>query len=370
MGHPVLLVLPYLELTDPIEFGPWWLGPTDQYDGCWLSAEFERLSRRFLVSFRAADGGRLDGGALLVRQETGADGRPPTDAELVALEVAIGFATIHQNAFWSPEVAHDPWAIATADNADVWAQPINVSEGWLAVGRGGRVSITTGGLNLNDPGLSVVAPLELHRPRRVRPDAEVLDALYVVLAEPTDALSARSRRLRIAVRWLLRSWRNTPSITWDDRLVYVKIATEALAGTESTGSAAEHLEDLFSRAAVQRGEGVGMKDLLWDDAARPVVRHWTAPSGVSKSSDVSAFAHWYWALADARNALVHGEEAPTHDYEVEGSPYNGSLVEVADRVVREAVTVSLGECGYPAVWRRGMTRASYRMFERLADSSD
>jgi hypothetical protein len=320
MSHPVLLALPYLNMNGPIEFGPWWLGPTEQFGGPWLSADFERLSRRFLASFTSASGDRIEGGALLARRMSGADGEPPERSELAALEAAIGFSTIHQNPYWSPDGRHDAWRVATSDNADLWAQPINVSEGWIALGRGGRVETMSGGLNLNDDHFVISAPLELHRPFGVTLDPELVEAVYEVLTAGTNSASDHAGQIQVAVRWLLRSWRNTPSITWEDRVVYVKVATEALSGTDSTEKSAELLEAIFAGAANQPGEGLGTDRLLWDPSAASRSRSWTTMSGKAKTAVVSAFAHWYWALADARNALVHGEDGASLTYDVSGSP--------------------------------------------------
>jgi hypothetical protein len=177
-------------------------------------------------------------------------------------------------------------------------------------------------------------------------------------------------RLRVAVRWLLRSWQNTPSITWEDRLVFLKVATEALTGEESTVESARQIEALFERASLQEGSGIGTANLLWRSGQPRLVRSWTTRSGSSKSETVSAFVHWLGALGDARNALVHGEDAVALDYRQVGSPYNGPFVEIGDRIVREAILVLLGEAGYPAVWRRGFARASFRALQYFASVSE
>lgn len=72
-------------------------------------------------------------------------------------------------------------------------------------------------------------------------------------------------------------------------------------------------------------------------------------------------------MARARNTVVHALGSPTLVYEQSGSPYAGPHVEVGDRVMREAICVELGACGYPDVWRRGLTRASMAVLRRLRD---
>jgi len=63
------------------------------------------------------------------------------------------------------------------------------------------------------------------------------------------------------------------------------------------------------------------------------------------TSEITQLENWACALGNARNAMVHGEELADHEYEAPGSPYNGPLVEVGDRIVRELITVSLGGMG-------------------------
>ena len=106
------------------------------------------------------------------------------------------------------------------------------------------------------------------------------------------------------------------------------------------------------------GDAIGLDALLWQPNERSLTRTWTDRSGRSRSAAVSLLEHWACALGDARNAIVHGEPSVDHDYGQNGSPYNGPFVEIADRVVREAITVILGSCGFPAAWRGSLARAS------------
>lgn len=369
-AHPTLLAFPLLPLKKALTFGPWWLGPTEQFEGPWFSPEFEARARRFLSAFRDSSGQPITGGALLARTDTGADGQPPNGGESTALELAVGFATIDQNPYWSPTTSTTAWNVATTDNAAMWIQPLNITEGWIALGRGSRVSITCGGRSLNNDDFTIPTPLELHMPFTVTLDAEAVGAIYDILTTPPAHHQEDASRVRVAVRWLLRSWQNTPSITWEDRLVFLKVATEALTGVESTVVSGRQIEALFERASAQEGSGIGTDDLLWRAGKPHLVRSWKTRAGSVKNESVSAFVHWFAALGDARNALVHGEDAVPLDYREAGSPYNGPFVEMGDRVMREAILVLLGECGYPAVWRRGLARASFHALRHLTKVSE
>lgn len=367
---PVVMAFPFLSITQPIEFGPWWLGPLDQYQGPWLSPAFETAARRFLGSFRDSSGKPLGSGALLARAENaGADGVPPSAAEYQALELAVALGVIDQNLFWSASEPVNGRDVATTDNAALWIQPLDLVDGRITLGRGSRLSIMAGGNNLNSNGFTVPGPLELHMPDSTRLDRELVEALYVVLAQPTPEQEPIAARLRVAVRWLMKSWQNTPSITWEDRLVFIKVATEAITREDKNDASAQVLETIFERAVEQEGGSIGTDDLLWQPGQPQFVRNWTTQAGAAKSKTVSAFVHWACALGDARNDLVHGKDGAVLEYSQPGSPYEGPFVEIGDRVVREAIGILLGQCGFPAVWRRGLARASFRALQQLQGDS-
>ncbi len=62
---------------------------------------------------------------------------------------------------------------------------------------------------------------------------------------------------------------------------------------------------------------------------------------------------------------MHALGSPNAIYAQPGSAYNGPFVEIGDRVIREAICVELGACGYPDVWRSRLTRASMVALRRL-----
>lgn len=360
---PVILAFPFLSLERPVQFGPWWLGRLAHFDGQWLSPDFEVLARRFLRSFRDASNEPIKEPSILARQGAGADGVPPTIEEREAIAAAVGYGVIDQNPYWTEEDSHHAWRVGTADNADFWIQPLS-ADGAVALGRGYRVSTTTGGQNVNDESFCVAAPLELHMPTVIRLDTEVVQAVYSVLSEPVPGDSGTARRIKIAIQWLLKSWQNTPSITWEDRLVFVKVATEAISGKSDNADSAKALEALFQSASQQDGQDVGVDDLLWQ-AQQPRFERTFQRSGESHTEEVSAFVDWAMELGRARNKLVHGNDGVSVEYEKPGSAFNGPFVEIGDRVIREAIGLLLGEAGFAAVWRRGIARASYSAMEHF-----
>ncbi len=363
--NPVLMTLPYLPLTEPVEFSGYWLGPLKDFAGPWRDEDFASKAEQFMNSFRDASGAALKPGALLVPTAAGADGVGVDPDKYQALRLSIGFAAIDQNPTWSPDTQDDTWRVATADNADLWMQPIDTSDGWIALDRGGRVTTTVGGMRLTDEAFEIRAPLELHMPTGIRLDDELLAAVYGVLTAPPTGCDEVARRLRVTLGWLLRSWQNSPSQSWEDRLVAIKVASEAMTGKDRSHEAAAELERLFRDASAQPGDGHGLKHLLWRLDGPVLTRSWTTRGGKRDSKDVSEFEHWYGALADARNAIVHGDDDVALVYEEPSSHFTGPFVEVADRVMREAVLVQLGECGFPAVWRKGIARASFDVLRKL-----
>lgn len=366
--HPVVSLVPYLPVSAPVRFEGWQLGPLESFDGPWLSEAFEESVRMLAGVFRDAGGRPLARPSILTREATGADGVPPSRDELACLQAAIAFGVIHQNNYWSEDTRFDGWRTATSDNAMLWVQPLDLDDHRITLDRGSRVSLTGAGYRINDPDFTIPAPLELHLPPAVSLDAELLGAVYGVLREPPEGRAAEARAIAVAIRWLAKSWQNTPSITWEDRLVFVKVATEALTRKDMNLESAAEMVEIFQSALDQEGDGMGLDALLWRPDEPKLERKYRS-GGKERTSDLTQLEHWACALGDARNAVVHGEDLTDHDYEERDSPYNGPFVEVGDRVVRELVTVSLGRLGHPRVWRDLMSRASLSALRELRDEA-
>ena len=357
---PVAMVLPYLPLRRAAHFSGWWIGPLSQFEGPWLSDRFEKCVRRFLGGFQDSTGEAIHKPTILARVDSGIDGVPPTIAVQRALETAIAYATVDANPFWSER--GPAWNIATADNADIWVQPLDPDAEYITLERGGRVRIRSGGHKLSSERFFIPAPIELHLPMLVSLDEEVLEASYALLSEPPDHHVARVARIEVAMKWLTKSWLNSASIVESDRLVFLKIASEALTGeTRKSRRSARQLKSIFEGALEQEGDGYGIQELLWAPEE---------PSFLRDSSEISAIEHWYMALADARNRVVHGAASIPLTYEEAGSPYVGPLAEVADRVLREAINIEIASCGYPAVWRRGFARAGFKTLRYLQEDCE
>ena len=361
-SNPVLTAFPYLPLAQPLQVGPWTVAPLSEFKGTWASSRFETSARAFLAAFRTPAGGDLENPAVVARHGA-LDGCAPTPAERNVLERAVGFAVIDSNPYWADETKYAGHQIATSDNADLWVQPLDTVGHWITLERGSRIRTTIGGHRLTDGGFMIPSPLELNLPMVVRCDDLTADALYRLLTSSPDA-----HRIRTAVDWLLKSWKNSASISEVDRIVFLKTALEALTGESSTQTAGPALVTLFSDAATQEGEGIGLSGLLWSPSESTRTRTWSS-GGKVHTQDVSELEHWYGALADARNEIIHEGANSQRSYSEDGSPYVGPIAEVADRVTREAILVAMGTAGHPEVWRRGLSRASLLAYRELRTQS-
>jgi hypothetical protein len=196
-----------------------------------LSPRFKDATHRFLACFRTQDGGPIDQPSLLARLDGGVDGTLPTDQEREALVTTIDFVTINANAYWTTSTQTAGWSMATTDNADLWFQPLDVEEGFFATGRGSRVNTMVGGHSFYNPDCLIPAPLEVNIPTPLRLDQELAAASFDVLTHGADDVAVR---LLVAMRWIAKSWANSPSTSWEDRMIFLKIASEGLSGTDSS----------------------------------------------------------------------------------------------------------------------------------------
>jgi len=336
--YPFLISAPFLPLDEFIDVGPWRIGPLDVYTGPWLTDGFEQVSRTFLGSFRLANGEALTNPSIIVHTDTGADGTLPDESERRALALGIGFATIDANRYWEPDPG-DEWSTATSDNADIWIQPIDQEHRRIAIERGLRVRVLAGGYRL-EAGFTVQAPIEIHMPRRVQLDGEMAVAIRELAISPPGGHEREAEQVLVAINWLLKSWRNTQSVSWEDRVVLLKTAFEALLGKSRTYAAMPLLVELF-KAAEQH-----LVDTLWVSDEPTVERQAGGNAYI-----VTMLEHWYGAFADARNAIVHSGTtgAAVLCYDEPDSPYCGPFPEIGDRVLREAITARLASLGFPRV---------------------
>ena len=285
--HPVVIAFPFLPLAEPIKFGKWWLGPANQFDGPWANEPLQEVGYKFLRSFRDARGSVIDNPAVLASQDEGINGSRPSNNERGALRRAIAFATIDRNAYWNSDcrITHNH---TTSDNADYWEQPIDTLKGLVTLERGGRVRQLTGGYSLADDGLRIRATSETVMPQSaIRLDSLTITALYdILMRAPTERSVQQAARLATTIAWLEKTWLNSVSIGWEDRLVFLKTAFEALTGFSKTKEAGEALKSIFESTQCQEGSGIGTESLLWQPNEGTRLRIYNG------NTSVTEIEHW------------------------------------------------------------------------------
>lgn len=330
---------------------------------------FEKYAKSFLSKFRDASGKEIKKPALIARTETGLDGQFPGERELEALQLAAHFGTLNANPNWQPDA--DGWWVSSSDNSEVWAQPIDIHEGRISLGRGSLITVTSGGGKTGDPDFEIPAPLELHIPLDARFDAEVADAIYCVAIGKHDAIDAPlARRISTAVRWLAKAWRNTPSLGPEDRIVMLRTAFEALTGTSEAQDAINGLEETFGALKGLGATAESTQHMLWSPDEKPQ-RSFThiSKTGTKKAFLLTDLGHWFSTFGTARHLVVHEGLVPSLSYDETGSRYNGPFFHIGERLLREAIASALVKVGYIDLWRDEWGRLTEQVLARLSSQS-
>jgi hypothetical protein len=362
-SNPFLLFCPYLPLTRPLRFDGWCVLPASQYTGPWLSPEFESLATTFLSSFQDANGVRIAKPALVVRESTGADGVLPSHDEILALQLALHFATIDGNADQRSDNAG--WFTATTNNSELFIWPIDIGGGQIAITRGLLVSVVEGGHRISE-NLIIRAPLELHMPMGVNLDEEVLHASYQAFLG-TGLSNELTLSLRNTTRWIAKAWRNTQDLGWDDRMIMLKTAFEALTTDSSAAGGANALHWIYQEFKELRHPSVlGTQHMLWSPTERRSrIRKWKDRRGREHVDKLTNLEHWYCSFAGARNTIIHDGVIPSLAYEASGSAYQGHYFHVGERLLRETMKILFDGQGYPDLWRTSLARSISRAMDEM-----
>lgn len=348
--NPVVIFAPYLRLVRAYEFADWWLGPVDAYVGRWFPSRLRTAARQLLRRFVDVDRHPVTAPTLIASRTAGVGGDLPLPDTIAALTLAVQFGTLAANPTWKYKPGDEVKAVAL-ENVDIWFQPVDLAERFISLQRGTRVKMLGGGHRFNDRSLRIPPPLELPPQRTAAFDPAIASAVYSVLTDPPEG-SDLAVRLRPTIRWWLKAWSNNANVSSDDRILFLKTAIEALTGKSDTAQAASALTEMFRR--VPATERV---DLLWkeDEPSFPKTPDTGGPN------PQPALTHFICNFGYQRNRIIHDGAATTLTYVQDGSEYSGHFVDVADRIVREAVLVALDECGYPDLWRS----AAHREIRRL-----
>lgn len=364
---PYVVFLPYLPLREPTEVGDWVLHPIDIFDGPWQSARFEDLSRQFIAAFRGPNNEAIALPTLAARRERGCDGVLPDRVELAALRRSVEFAALDKNPIWSEDISSGSMQALqalTTDNAEVHVWPIDLGDGRVAQERGFVVSTLAGGFRIADD-LAITPPEELRLPfGSVTLDRVIATAVYRTVAGQIEGVEpAETARVARVISWLAKAWRNTPSISWEDRIVFLKTAFEALTGSSKTHETGAELRRLFEEVVVGDAREYATDHLLWSPSEAPT-RPFTDRSG--KTWGCTDLEHWFRSFGEARNSVIHGDVlSQDFLYEEVGSAYNGPMFHTGERLLREATKVELTRLGHDRLFYEATTRAVCQHLEKL-----
>lgn len=361
MPHPHLLFCPYLPLspdTSPIAFADWELGPLEAFEDRWADPRFKDQATSFLGKFLEPNNESIDSPVLLCKKGKLLDGEQPTSDELVALGLALVFSVVDRNPRSSPENTDRGWGIVTADNAELYAWPIDLEQGHVTLTAGQLVQVRTGGYKISDAKLVLRPPTDLHMPlSAASPDPLLLTGVYeaVLSSLRFPGKNPTADQVRVALVWFAKAWPNTTAVQWPERLVYLKTAFEALTGTSSNWKGACKLREIFE--ALPNITKRDSKILVWSPEEEPVhTRTWTSKNGKSQSALTTDLEHWFLAFGNARNIIVHEGGYPDLTYSNRNSAYNGPFFFTGEYLLRGVIKILLSELGYDNVWRSELWR--------------
>lgn len=340
--RPALYLFPYLRLREEVTAGPWSLQPLDPEKLAAPFDDFGRTLSALLARFRDEAGRPLTTATLVQRTEPELVSDEARGHERDALRAAVSFAVADANAGHRNEIPWDAAAlnVATAEVATFFIGEVSsLEKGTFVRTRGGALNHRTiGGGTVHDDWVIEPPPEGLVSIPDLAINGVLLDAVYRVAFE---ALSGKSPKIHhevwSALHWHSRAWENSPLHTMPDILVQLKTAIETLSGKSGTVDAIPVLEGIY-RSVVGT---IGASDFLWQESSPRF------PRGYKKVIEYSYFGHWYWYLADTRNAIVHDTESPVMEHIAPGSPFQGNLFRVAERVTRELIKIRLAHLGHP-----------------------
>jgi hypothetical protein len=154
-----------------------------------------------------------------------------------------------------------------------------------------------------------------------------------VLNADTDEI----RRLLGAIDWLDLAWRNTPSTTYETRILMLKSAFEVLL-------------DRGDRLDDQRS---ALSALLDPPRPRRRVRRLTTLQGQPREEAMSDLEWWFTRFTFLRNTIIHGER-PTAAQLRHGRNWH---LWIAEYRLRQAIKETVARHGHPLVRLDPLDRA-------------
>lgn len=365
MALPCLAFCPYLHVRKPIAIADWEIGALDTFADRWADEKFKKQSEAFLGKFVGENGKPIEHPSIVCRRNIKIDGTPPTPQEMEALVSAIDFAFLDGNPRSSPKMRANAWALLTSDHTEFFVWPIDVDGGNVVVTTGLMVRTKNTGYRIDDEELIIRPPLDLHVSLGSHSADEMcLDAVYrTVLSSATSpGANKDADRIRVAIGWLAKAWRNTATVHYPERVVFLKTAFEALTATSKSNESAAFLRTLFE--GIPDTQPGYTEQLVWSPDERPVhERKWKDRKGVEHTEYLTDLQLWFMAFAQARNDIIHQGGSPALDYAGPAAAYHGHFVFTGEFLLRAVIKVMLGPFGFPAVWRSAVWRAVKAAYE-------
>lgn len=360
MSHPYLLFCPYLPLDKLITFDDWELGPLQSFDGRWADPQFKDRATAFLSKFVGPNDKPIENPALLCKKGKQLDGHKPSTKEMSALELSLAFACIDRNPRHLPENRHQQaQEIVTADNAALHVWSIDLEKGHVTTNAGYLVMSITGGYRISEDKLVLRPPLDLPPLRSRSPDPLLLTGIYetVLRSLCCPGKTPTADRVRVGLEWFTKAWRNTATLHYPERLVFLKTAFEALTGTSTGWKSARKLREIFE--SLPNTSKQDSEILVWSPEEQPVhTRKWSDECGQSQSTLITDLEDWFIAFSKARNSIVHEGEISNRTYSGPNCAYKGEFFFTAEFLLRGVIKVLLSKnSGYEDAWRTALDKA-------------
>ena len=360
--NPYLLFCPYLPLDKLITFDDWELGPLQSFEDRWADSQFKDQATTFLSKFVGPDNRPITNPALLCRKGKQLDGQQPSPEKVRALELSLAFACIDQNPRHRSDNRHQQaQKIVTADNAELHVWPIDLEKGYVTTETGCLVQMINVGYWIRDDKLVLRPPLDLPPLRSCSPDPLLLTGIYetVLASHRCPDKSSDAHRVRIALEWFVKAWRNTATLHYPERLVFLKTAFEALTGTSNSSESGCWLRHLFEELPTTTARNSEI--LVWSPKEEPISRTWTDKRGQSRNKCMTDLEVWFMEFGNVRNSIIH--EGARSEFIYPGSnpvyqpitstAYNGYFFFTAEFLLRAVIRVLLStKLGYGDAWRK------------------
>lgn len=183
----------------------------------------------------------------------------------------------------------------------------------------------------------------------VRLDGETLDAVYrSVVGQHGDLHGAAA--LDLGISWLAKAWRNTPSVSSEDRLIDLKTAFDGLTGESSGVRVARGVRLRFEALVAHGANRISARHMLWRPWETERVRLVPDAYGNPQQRPVTDLEEWFAHFAAARNQVVHRATSPRPRPPLRNR-YRGPYFHTAERLLRECIHATLIRFGYGALWR-------------------